>query len=1006
MRKSETSSGKRNTSAGHNILSLKNIYRFLTVRDYPVYSDGVIRENYLKGTTLVKFWDKILLYDFRCGDCGRKIWTVGESRNRHVSEVCNRRLSENFENLYANEVMDQLSLKKLSAQIRNFEKFLQESWYDSNIFRRDMEIWFSLLKMEDAVFDGGTAEYFKENMKTAKQMYQKGERETLFADAWLLTLLTLHALLGAEMGGVLGKRLQGRKEYSLPALWKREHSSGKQAAGSDVRILTNWNHQIGTSLLSRSAFFGRERELFELREMVERGGKYLLCGLGGCGKTELLRQFLGQCISEHLAEEIAIVQYHKSITESFLRAFPVTAGADSVERMAQLMTELSEKTPERTILFIDNIEPDILEDEYLPMLQELRLTIFATSRMRELSGFTSFPIGNVSQDAGMLIFRDQYGQTLSEPDKAELENLCKMEPCRHALTIRLMARTAWKKRWTVRKLLIDMGFYDMEGKMEEGAGSEQSSGQQSAWNLPTGFLRKAYRSLYRISSLSRTDQDIIGLFSLFPYQVYPTEYLEQWLPDSEGDTGNHNRRTLARLSALGWLEPYRDGYAMHPLIAESVGADAVTAADIAPFLEKVCGRWRELDGFAESEKERLRVPGSMMEEQRSLAFLLGAIVQKVSGGYPEPVLDVLLKAHEVILYFSGIPENSRFWEVLSELKTDCAELRVRAYSLQAYCICADTEKIWEEYLRQKECAEISVKLYDEFCAAAADLFGNIGMNDRAKEILIDLLQSTEDISLQVMCCSGLMCALCETKQEPEEVFAWADRGKELIEQYGLWNSSAGEQLLVTICDAQILFERFEDVICNAEKAESLFGDHMGHVMRCELLRDKGLALARLGRLEEGIRCIEQAKEEIRSTKGGKLFGVNMDVALAMALDRAGYYERAEQIYKENIIELENYPHKNLLHVLCNNLGVMYQHWGKWAESKEILLIALEKAKAVGQLSVAETQNNLSKVYRHFADAEAEREYLSRALPVLEDIYGNENAKVKEARARMEEIGVI
>lgn len=41
-----------------DILSLRNIYRFLTVNDYPIYSTGVFKEENRKGLTLTKFWQR------------------------------------------------------------------------------------------------------------------------------------------------------------------------------------------------------------------------------------------------------------------------------------------------------------------------------------------------------------------------------------------------------------------------------------------------------------------------------------------------------------------------------------------------------------------------------------------------------------------------------------------------------------------------------------------------------------------------------------------------------------------------------------------------------------------------------------------------------------------------------------------------------------------------------------------------------------------------------------
>ena len=58
------------------LLSLKNLYRLFTVKDYPVYSTGILREKSKKGLTLVRFWDEYLLYEWKGTtrtSCARKV---------------------------------------------------------------------------------------------------------------------------------------------------------------------------------------------------------------------------------------------------------------------------------------------------------------------------------------------------------------------------------------------------------------------------------------------------------------------------------------------------------------------------------------------------------------------------------------------------------------------------------------------------------------------------------------------------------------------------------------------------------------------------------------------------------------------------------------------------------------------------------------------------------------------------------------------------------------------
>ena len=58
----------------NNILSLKNIYNLLVMKDYPVEGGSVISGDRKKGMTLTKFWKENLLPQLTEGRYGTNIW--------------------------------------------------------------------------------------------------------------------------------------------------------------------------------------------------------------------------------------------------------------------------------------------------------------------------------------------------------------------------------------------------------------------------------------------------------------------------------------------------------------------------------------------------------------------------------------------------------------------------------------------------------------------------------------------------------------------------------------------------------------------------------------------------------------------------------------------------------------------------------------------------------------------------------------------------------------------
>ena len=105
------------------LLSLKNLYRLFTVKDYPVYSTGILGEKSKKGLTLVRFWDEYLLYEWKSTRHGKMIFRKDGSQNRYHSEFCNRKESFPLYHIYIEEVLEGLNTETFGSQVLIFEKF-------------------------------------------------------------------------------------------------------------------------------------------------------------------------------------------------------------------------------------------------------------------------------------------------------------------------------------------------------------------------------------------------------------------------------------------------------------------------------------------------------------------------------------------------------------------------------------------------------------------------------------------------------------------------------------------------------------------------------------------------------------------------------------------------------------------------------------------------------------------------------------------------------------------
>ena len=127
------------------ILSLKNIYRLLMNDDFPIYSERVIGKKQRKGQTLLRFWQDIMARDFCCLPYGKLIWRNDGTRNRYISNLCNRSDELKYYHEYAQELGAQITGGTLLDQIRRFLDFCASAY--NQLYRNCPELAERMLRV-------------------------------------------------------------------------------------------------------------------------------------------------------------------------------------------------------------------------------------------------------------------------------------------------------------------------------------------------------------------------------------------------------------------------------------------------------------------------------------------------------------------------------------------------------------------------------------------------------------------------------------------------------------------------------------------------------------------------------------------------------------------------------------------------------------------------------------------------------------------------------------------
>ena len=165
----------------NDILSLKGIYQFLFISDYPTFCVGIITKNNRTGLTLTKFWKDNILVNFRNRKYGKQIWRAEGGRNRYISDICNRSERISFYGEYAEEIESAADAETVLRQIRQFASFLLERQFNYDAFMQKIPSYIRFLSERDVCFTEEAERFFlKKFWRKKRNTTGRGTRERLF----------------------------------------------------------------------------------------------------------------------------------------------------------------------------------------------------------------------------------------------------------------------------------------------------------------------------------------------------------------------------------------------------------------------------------------------------------------------------------------------------------------------------------------------------------------------------------------------------------------------------------------------------------------------------------------------------------------------------------------------------------------------------------------------------------------------------------------------------------
>ena len=570
------------------VLTPKNVYRFLTDNLPGLYPHGVIPVAERKGLTLVKFWaqvlDGIIPPEWHASLFG------GTQRSRRLSDMMNRtgvqplppKLQQEMNALLSGE-----TLIRLSQQVQDF---LRSAHYDADALTRALPDFVRMMMENEECMKPEHEQVFENLQKS---------RETLprtFVDMLTLSWLVLLAFYGPEMGSRELLDFCQAQEHSAQALYLL---SSHVTFGRRVPLsMTGRNCELCRQGLSKDEYVMDAAScLPQLTDAIRQGGKIAVTGMGGIGKTEMTRQALALLAKEEMFSRMAWVQYENSLASSLRMAFDGLDGVAEENVLSTVREKLEAPYQGRTLLLIDSVDMPPEADEGLREIEHWGCDVLVTTRFPLGEGFRNIAVPMLSEEASRALFvqHDPYLKGMGSEETEALHQVLS-RVAGHPLAIILLAHLAKMKRWTMAQLLEELDRISPEGLRLAGG----------------KFSAIAQRIAQMVSTDALTDRErqVLAVFATFPAWTIPVRDALTLLRDF--GTEDELLSALETAADYGLLTSNWRGYAMHPVLAESF-------RPLLPPMEKV-------PRLAEIFRERATQSGSLEDcKGTTMALALHAV---------------------------------------------------------------------------------------------------------------------------------------------------------------------------------------------------------------------------------------------------------------------------------------------------------------------------------------------------------------------------------------------
>lgn len=339
-----------------------------------------------------------------------------------------------------------------------------------------------------------------------------------------------------------------------------------------------------------SKFGYRENEISDIIELMKTKHNIAILGIGGIGKTSILR-YMYKYQLDYTDAFLGWISYSGNLKKDVLENCLLFIDISDIDEREKVLKTFLRNNNKSISLFIDNITVDIQNDLFFQFLVKTVKVYISTREKPEDECFVTYELDSICPDEALKLFWDYYGEEVKSIEVIEKVTALIEKISYHTLMIEMVAKAAQFAEEPLLKFVdkVDqIGYVYSQDEIKTGHDKNEKT------------IAEHLSRLYRLEINNEMENYILYNFAIMKNFTLPFEF-RKWILKNDYD--DKSKKAFKWLMERGWIKKETNGYSMHPVIKESINAQGkVNVYNIITLLKTIDG-----DGFFDEKLDSIKI---------------------------------------------------------------------------------------------------------------------------------------------------------------------------------------------------------------------------------------------------------------------------------------------------------------------------------------------------------------------------------------------------------------